>query len=746
MTEPSSQPQSLASTERALALAIALLAAAVAATSGAEPTGTVIWDELLVAATAGLFVLASPALPRWFLIPVAAIAMALSDDTIWSLVGLVGLVLAAAAALWPARNRLLDMLAAAVAIQGLLRLAPIGFFGLPSLIAGALIVAALLFGYRALSPKRRRVTRWSVAVIAFLAAITCTIGALVILNARTDVDNGITAARSGLSAARGGDPEAVVDELERAASALGNAEDQVGGLLARGLRLVPIAAQHQRAVETAVTRGRALASQASEATINADISTITLSTGSVDLSALEAMAPDLAETTLLLDDTLLAVDQVRTGWLIPFVDRRLVELRDEMIDVGPEARVAADAAKVLPALLGADEPRRYFVAFGVPAESRELGGFVGSWAVIEFDDGDLDLVDAGRINALYDLARANGPLDRSVFPAWYTRGQPGYWPQNITASPSIATVAEASRQLFDGIGDGSIDGFVYLDGFALGAMLELSGPVQLDAFETTVDAANARSFFFDEQYRRPDRDELKNELAEIFQGVFAGVLDRQLPGPERLGEILGPSARQGRLQVATFNDEENAFLQSVRLQREFALPADGSDAFAIVGANAEINKLDLYLERSVTYDAQLDGEGGLTATMTVELTSDPPPDAPEVIVGRDRPGVNQMRLSLYTLHEATSVSLNGETSDALITREFGFWRYEVDIEVTAETPATVVFDLVGTIDPEQPHAVTIWHQPLVNPDNVRLRSTSADGTIAEHTLELTEDVTIEMDE
>ena len=48
------------------------------------------------------------------------------------------------------------------------------------------------------------------------------------------------------------------------------------------------------------------------------------------------------------------------------------------------------AAEIAPPLLGMDEPRRYFVAILNPNESRGIGGFLGTWAIMTADSGRLD--------------------------------------------------------------------------------------------------------------------------------------------------------------------------------------------------------------------------------------------------------------------------------------------------------------------------------------------------------------------
>ena len=73
----------------------------------------------------------------------------------------------------------------------------------------------------------------------------------------------------------------------------------------------------------------------------------------------------------------------------------------------------------------------------------------------------------------------------------------------------------------------------------------------------------------------------------------------------------------------------------IKVQRPFGWPVDDVvDAFAVVGLNGSISKLDLYLHREVVYDVEIDDDGFLHGTVTVVLESDVPDDAPPLTLGK----------------------------------------------------------------------------------------------------------------
>lgn len=720
---------------------IALVSCIVATFATGQPSDLAAPDLIYRAIIGGVTVLAVAAAPRWVVITVATPACAFVGASLWLISAVIGLALAIRAALSPRRNRVNSALSAAFAVQALLRLPAFGFFGFQSLVVGLVVALGWWFGYRNAPRRTRRIVRLVTASTGLVLAVILLAGAAVLLQARTEVDRGVDAARRGLAAARAGESDRVIDELGVAAEALTKAEDSLDGIFARPLRLVPVVGQNYNAIATSASAGAKIARQARETTRNADIASFSMAGGQVDLDLLAKMQPDLERTVVEIDVGLREIDSVALSpWILPPLSSRIESLARDIRDAQSDATLAVDATKVLPGLLGQERPRRYFVAFGSPGESRELGGLLGSWTLLEFDRGEMRQVDSGRSNALVDVANANEPLSSQNYPDWFVGARPQTFPQNLTSSPELSVVAAASRELLDGLAGGSIDGFVYLDAYAVAAALELTGPVSVGGRTEDLTAANAVSFLLDEQYRVGSdgsrveaqnlRSEVFEELAFTLDGVLDGLAERALPGPERLGSVLGPAARAGRLQVATFDEAENEFLRSVKLQRRFAWSQATADSIAVVQKNGSASKLDLYLHREVTYDVEVDATGQLAATTTIELTSSVPADAPAYALGIDPIGENLVVLSVYSPHPLRAVRLDGVSVPFAVAEEFGYLRYQVEVALPANFSRVVEFDLEGRVDPNRPYELSIWHQPLVNDDTFRVTYNGPEGVSA----------------
>jgi len=724
---------------------LATLAAIGAAFSPAAPTGLIVWDAFLKGALAFAVVVAVSGAARWAAIVFASIAAGAVGLGSWVIPAWVALLISIAPIVLPRRNRALAALSAAIAIQVLLRLPAFGFFGLPSVIAATASSLVVVLGYKNANRRSRRTVRVAAAVSVVVLVVAGVIGGLTLYSARNDVEQGVAAARRGLEAARLGDTDRVTDELGRAERLLNSAADRVDSPVMQPLRLVPVISQHHSALKVATAQGALVASEAGATVRSANLQDVSVSAGRVDIDALAAMATPLQSTALALQGVPQELAKAESPWLLPVVADRIEELTAEIVRLQPEADLAAEAAAVVPHLLGVDRERSYLVLFGTPAESREFGGFVGSWALVQLVDGQILVQRAERISSLYALSAGN-PLNTEDLPPWFAdMARPTTYPQNLTSSPDFGVISSVAQQVLAGVADEPVDGYIYMDTWSVLELLSFTGPLNIGPDGEPMRKESVAELLFFEQYRLGggDRQEVFDDLARVASAVVSGVDALTLPGPEELGRVLGPMARAGRIQMITFDETENDFLRSVKLLRDFD-QGIAVDFAGMVQNNSVESKLDLFLHRSIHYDVVVAADGALTGTSTVELRSIIPDDAPPVTLGRED-GTAIPLMSLYTPHAVTEVRIDGVSAPFAATQEFGFQRFLVEVRVppTGET-VTLEYDIAGSVDPSVPYDVKIWHQPLVNNDQVRVTYTGPDGEF-DHSVELVENMIFSVD-
>lgn len=725
---------------RVIALFVIFAGAGALVATGA-PTGISWWDGLLRFVLATTVTIAASQSPRWTWVFIAIVAVAGSGFTLALAFAVVALALALYSYRAPTGDPMIGAAVGGLAMQALLRLPADsflglgGFFGLTALAAGIASAVVIVFGYRSTVGAPRRVARLALfAAIALLAVGGLSL-AVTGASAQGSLRSAIDASNDGRRAATQGDQPAAVAALTTAAEEFDQANGAVNGPLAAPSRLLPVVAQHLRTLEIATEQGAQVARAGASVATKADLELLRPRDGAVDLALFEPVAAGLVETDAAITIATTELADATSPWLIPPIANQLTDLQGDLAQAGDDATLGIKVLDRLPTILGADRPQRYLALFGTPSESRELGGFIGAYAILEADNGAISLVEVGENADLNDRAAAEGPLNHpDGYPTRYTEYLIEKFPGNITGTPDPLTVARAANDMFPELAGAPIDGIIYLDAFAIQAFVELVGAIKPTALTEPLTGQNTADFFLRQQYTLfPEREERTDFLVFLIEKTFEAVLNRQLPGPERMGEVLGPVARQGRLQVVTFDEDTNNLMRELFLLRDFPRPSQGEDFLSVVQANGASNKLDAYLNRDVTYDVVINpDDDSVRGTVSVELTLDSPSDLPQYVVGDQSDkglpiGSNRVLLSIYTPHSLDEARVDGQKVPTNNQKEYGFWRYLVSVDVAPNDSATVEFDLRGTVEIDNEYALRTSVQPLVNSDAWTISVTPPDG-------------------
>jgi hypothetical protein len=711
-------------------LIVGLLAAASAvggALAGCHPTGTAGVDAVYSALVAIAVTLAASRASRATLLVLTAVAVVMSRG--WLLAPSGAALVLAFGGVFPRRaRRRLNALIGAVAIQVVLRWPPVGFHGSTALVAIGVLFPLLYSAWRRQSPARRRTTAVVAGTLLGLAALFTGLVALGGLLARPQVARGLTAARASLHQldSASTSTQSTVAQLRAASVAFGAAHSRAGAWWTLGGRLVPAVAQQRQAMAAATDAGYDLAAVASRETGQLDLAGLRYQAGQINLAAIRAAGPPLADLDEQLAEAQGRLAGIRSAWLVAPVGVRLDHLATELAQAHNSADLAVAAVKAGPDILGGDGVRHYFVAFMTPAETRGLGGFIGVYAELTVGQGRISLSRAGQIRQLNTALSTVNPQLTGVpqYLARYGSFDPATHFQDVTYSPDLPTVAKVITELYAQAGGGPIDGVLVLDPQALAALLTITGPVTIAGLPEPLTATNAADVLLRQQYA--DLPALGGNvvrhdlLQDALQQAFAKLSTGSLPGPARLADLLSPEVRQGRLLFWSNHPSEQPFLLRLGLAGAFPQPGPGSDVLAVTIANAANNKIDAYLHEQISDAVRYDPTTGqVDATVTIALDNTAPGGGlPDEIIG-SYPGsglplgTNFLWLSVYSPLGLTGAAAAGQVVGfSPGTPELGVRAYSTFVRVPAQSTKTLVITLAGTVAPGRRYQMTLRLQPL----------------------------------
>ncbi|MFK8026172.1 MAG: DUF4012 domain-containing protein [Ilumatobacter sp.] len=728
-------------------VAIAVLAGLGAAVGGPSPTGSAGIDVVLV--------VSAVAATTWFAsvlkVRTAAILALVAGCATVSWIGLavggLAYVTSIGSAVYAPRRPWLGAALIAVALNLAVRSRLEWFFGASAVAGVCIAVVAVVLAAPAHQRRRRRRVFTIVGIVVVLAGAAGGLLASVANGARVDLQDGERTVREGLDQLLAGEVDQAVESFRLAGGSFDRAHERLSGPSTAPAALVPVAAQHRTAALELTEQAQLAADTLMTQVGTIDLDDLTFDNGRIDVDAIAALSEPLAAVRSDMSALQQAVAEIDDPWLVEPLRERMASLGDEITEQLARSDQFVDIVDLAPAMLGRDGPRHYFVGFTTPSEVRGLGGFLGNFAEVTIDDGAIDLSQFGRADTL-DAAAAPGERTISGPDDWLARyGTYGFdnvdggtgpvpW-KNITMSASMESTGQVIADLYAQSGGRDVDGVFIMDVYAVAALLELTGPIELPDGEGTVTAQTAPRFLLKGQYDQANTDDRIDLLEIVSTRVFETLLESELPAPLDLLDLPGPLVEEGRISGYAIDLDEQALIDQVGLSGTLQTP-DGNDALAITFNNAVGNKIDFFLDTSATYQVSADqASGQVDATLDLVLENRSPADGqPFYVIGNliDQPfGSNRSLVSVYSQLPLERALVDGAEVIAERTVEAGYFVTGVVVDLEPGGTGTVRLEFAGQLDVDDGYELAVRTPPLADAMNLTVDATLVPNAGSERT-------------
>lgn len=613
---------------------LSLIAGGCAVLAGAAPTGDPLVDPILTGIVVAGVVWTAAIAHWWVIVLAAGLTIATVLDPILIAIAVVPLVLGMWIGTRLRNHSLLRCVAVGLVLNVLVRSELDVMLGASAIVGVGVAVILLISGASRRSRRQRRIIVMSVAAALGLVVLSGGSLAASAFSVRSDLRAAIDDARVGIDQLSDGDLDEAAQVLESAADSLDRVHERIDAPWTQSARVVPVLAQHRHAAVELTDRAADLAN-----VIRSELDVLELESlrpvhGRIDLDAVDTARISVDRLLMSVEELATSVARSRSVWLAAPITRELDDLSDEVDRQLVSARRAHAAAQVMPAILGRDEPRRYFLAFTSPAEARGGGGFMGSWADVEITDGQIVLRRSGRTSELNTASQTHRVVERPADfiarygPYGFTTGAGGSTASDIWSvinlSPHFPSTAEVITQLYPQSGGAELDGVISIDVFALARFLEFTGPIRVSGLDAALDANNAAQFLLYDQYQLPgDNANRVDVLASVTRQVVTRLLAGGLPGPRALVDSLAPMVEEGRLAAyAVRPDEQSVFAE---LGMSGGLESEGTeDVLAISFNNATASKLELFLDATLEYSLTVGPNGAARSTARLTMANSAP--------------------------------------------------------------------------------------------------------------------------
>lgn len=261
------------------------------------------------------------------------------------------------------------------------------------------------------------------------------------------------------------------------------------------------------------------------------------------------------------------------------------------------------ASKLLPELTGVNGKKQYLVLLQNNLELRPTGGFIGSYAKITFENGQIKEV---KVDDIYAL---DGNLKEVITPPVELvndLGQKFWYLRDSNTEPDFPKSAKQAELFYTKEAGEKVNGVIAMDLSASGKLLEAVGGVDLPDFNEHVDGGNLFekaithaevNFFPGSQAKKNYLTQLQNQL---FNKLFF-VSKQNWPG---IIQALGQSLEEKHILIYLSDPTSFSYVASENWAG--VLPREGekkegvtADFLAVVESNMGANKVNYYINRNI---------------------------------------------------------------------------------------------------------------------------------------------------
>ena len=603
---------------------------------------------------------------------------------------------------------------------------PVGTSALVGLTVGLFVVA---IGSWRLPTRWRRLTWIGLgAAVAFGAVAAGGLG-YEVYKSRHELSGGFISAELGVSALEGGRFDEAADWFAEANTYLDAANERLDQPWAKLAGVVPVAAQHQRAVTDMSSAGADALQVVSTALDEIDLDALRPRDGRFDLEALAALDEPLTRVRNALADLRATSESSRSVWLVGRATYELDDFRRQRRRPTCRRSTRHWRRSARRRRCSAPTGRGPTSCCSRPPRSPVgLGGFVGSYAELRVEDGKLSL---GQFDRAQDFDRRLVDTGVAVhdddFLAQYGRfgydadgtgrglvGDAAF--RNLAMSPDFPTVAAIAADLYAQATGTTVDGVVAMDPFVVTQLLRYTGPVFVPSLGRDLSPEEAQGFLLRDQYVQdvPD-DQRADGLAEAASQAFSALLSGSLPDPITLARDLGSFTSQRRLLVWSSDGEEQELIEQVHISGEVPALA-GADGWAFTVSNAGGSKIDTFLDRRAGYSATTDPATGVTSgTVTIELDNGAPVEGyPRYVIGNrigQPEGTSTLWVTVYSALGLDELSVDGVVTGVEAGTEQGWNTYRFRVDIPSMASVRIEARLSGTVADPAAEVVT-FTQPM----------------------------------
>jgi hypothetical protein len=279
-------------------------------------------------------------------------------------------------------------------------------------------------------------------------------------------------------------------------------------------------------------------------------------------------------------------------------------------------------SETLGIIMGADKKMRYLVTFQNNTELRATGGFIGSFAEMDLEGGDIVNMHIPE-GGTYDLQGQLSEFVESPKPLSLIDPRWEFHDSNWFAD--FPTSAEKMIWFYEHAGGPTVDGILTFNATMIPELLEILGPVEMPEYGRTI---NSENFLFEtqkivefeyEQYKdlalEREEEAPKQFIGDLAPKLLEKIEQADMPTMLAVLELVGGSLIEKDALVYFKDNQLQSDARALGWTGE--LKQTEGDYLMAVNTNLGGGKTDLIIDQQIDIRSNVDNDGSIINTVTI---------------------------------------------------------------------------------------------------------------------------------
>ncbi|MFH1533704.1 MAG: DUF4012 domain-containing protein [Nitrospirota bacterium] len=331
-------------------------------------------------------------------------------------------------------------------------------------------------------------------------------------------------------------------------------------------------------------------------------------------SITDSLRLGLEKTDLAIEQINLASEQILTieeSTLPPELRARVTLAKTKIEEISNTLAATSEYFPAILKLLGDRYPHRYLILFQNNNEIRPSGGFIGSYAIMDINEGYIEKLET------YDVYDIDGSYGGIIEPPEEFKPWTKNWRlRDSNYSPDFPTSAKKARWFLEKEGGPTVDTVIAINQGLLMDMLEITGPIQVGNFGA-LDSENYNLLLSYVIEGKVWGEEDPKHLLKVFVPLFKEAILKE-ENISKVSSKMYKAIQQKHIMMYSSDEEIQALFESTGLDGSVHISEPEEDYLSVIHISTGGTKSEQFMEEVIQHHTDIDINGKITNEITVE--------------------------------------------------------------------------------------------------------------------------------